>query len=156
LTPILGAITPVSSTAIPRTPTATPRTWASARPAWRSEIRRRSLDAAQAYVADRARDLSAHAGRRLWFVNSPWTPGASLTVAATLDSRLRRVGSIPFEGGSGNDRHIADEAISLAAKSTARSVEVEKIRVPLFENREAKRIASPFFHFTKTKISRNS
>jgi hypothetical protein len=88
------------------------------------------IDAAQAYVADRARDWSAHAGWRLWFVNSPWTPGASLIVAATLDSRLWRVESIPFEGGSGNDRYIDHEAISLPAKSTARSVEVEKYRVP--------------------------
>jgi hypothetical protein len=88
------------------------------------------MDAAQAYVGDRARDLSVHAGWRLWFVNSPWTPGASLIVAATLDSRLWRVESIPFEGGSGNDRYIDHEAISLPAKSTARSVEVEKYRVP--------------------------
>jgi hypothetical protein len=103
------------------------------------------MDAAQAYVADRARDLSAHAGRRLWFVNSPSTPGASLIVAATLDSRLRRIESIPFEAGSVNDRYIAHEAISLAAKSTARSVEVEKNRVPFFENRGGEKDRVPFF-----------
>jgi hypothetical protein len=103
------------------------------------------MDAAQAYVASRARDLLAHASRHLWFVNSPWTHGASLIVAATLDSRLRRVESIPFEGASGNDRYIAREAISLPAKSTVRSVEVEKSRVPFFENRAGGNDSRPLF-----------
>jgi hypothetical protein len=62
------------------------------------------MDAAQAYAADCARDLSAHAGRRLWFISSPWTPEASLIVAAAFDSRLRRVESISVEGGSGYDK----------------------------------------------------
>jgi mannosyltransferase len=74
------------------------------------------MDAARAYAADCARDLSAHAGRRLWFISSPWTPEASLIVAAAFDSRLRRVESISVEGGSGYDKYIAYEAVSLPAE----------------------------------------
>jgi hypothetical protein len=73
------------------------------------------MDAAQAYAADCARDLSAHAGRRLWFISPPWTPEASLIVAAAFDSRPRRVESISVEGGSGYDKYIAYE-VSLPAE----------------------------------------
>ncbi len=83
-------------------------------PGWYNESltlkdRPKYIAATRAFALNCRGDLSSHAGRRLWLIDTSWNPETTKIVTSVFDSTLRRVESITVAGGTGYTEYIAYE-----------------------------------------------